>query len=554
MLNKYKPIGALITVYFLAYFLLLLNRGVYWDGWLWFSLLNTGKFSILWSMIVEQLKIPATYYIFQFLFFSGQIVLTAKIIIFLSWLVAGISLFNILKIKFTVREEDAFFISTIFFLIPNFLVRLELTITVYSVCTALFFLAAWLYFIGEKKSKKYKIALYSTSYLLFLASFFMNSFLVFYGGFLLILLVSYLKLQSNRRIIRSIFLWFRRYCVMILAPIIFWLIKSSFGKPSGVYANTYSFTPFQQSPWHFLLYSIDCFWNNIVYGLFWPLVYSFNVLERKIFFVIFAIIFSIIYIIIRKTFVPSPNQPESDGTKSNLYLFISGLVFFIIGLIPYFAVNKMPHPYGYGFGMRHALLLPLGSSLLIFSLINIFFKEKFKLTLKVLMVSLLITANIFFYFTADMDWYKQLAIINKLGANPELTNNASIIIFNDQLKDFNWNNRGISTLEYIAYLYQATHKTDKFGIEYDYVLYKPAWKEILLTYLEHKDYYFLNDYRDYPTMRQLDIYTDSQYKTPTAANWLKIKYFEIFANTENFHKKIDEVFQLKITPKTFEPI
>ena len=122
-----------------------------------------------------------------------------KFLSFISWLLAGLFLYGILRQKLALRQNRAFFISACFMLIPIYLVKIIQIVLRYSISNAIFFLAIFLYFTAQKSAGKFiKYSGYLLAWILFFLSFETNSFLVFYLGFLGMLLLLYRQENLGR--------------------------------------------------------------------------------------------------------------------------------------------------------------------------------------------------------------------------------------------------------------------------------------------------------------------------------------------------------------------
>ena len=191
MKNDFKAIIALIASYTIGNFLLLLNRGTYWDAWEWMTLLKEKDFALMWSL-ADQSKLYTHYFIMRLAGLTSDPIFFVNFLSFMSWLLSSLFLYGILRKKMSLRIDRAFFISAIFILIPTLLVKTGQSIIHYSANNLLFFGAVFLYFLVEKNQNrviKYGGQIFSLG--LFFLSFFTNSFLVFYGGFLLLIFAFY---------------------------------------------------------------------------------------------------------------------------------------------------------------------------------------------------------------------------------------------------------------------------------------------------------------------------------------------------------------------------
>lgn len=535
MKNDFKALIALIATYTIGNFLLLFSKGLYWDAWQWMTLLKEKQYALMWSM-ADQSKLYTHYFLLRPLEFIGNPIFLVNLISFLSWLMAGFFLYGILRKKLYLPIQRAFFISACFILIPTLLVKTGQSILHYSVNNLLFFLAAFLYFVAEKNKHRFPAILnYSASWVLFFLSFLTNSFLVFYGGFLLLIFLSYRQKNITHPILSLIWPWFKNNFLFIILPIVFWILKISLLVPEGNFAGYNQFIAFNTSS---IIQLAGNLWQNIAYGFFWPIIAPLTILDRKIFAGIFLITFSGFYFLTKKALSPSDNE---SGVPAKKYLGF-GLFLFILGMIPYLLVGKAPHIFGYGFGMRHALLLPLGSSLIILGTILAIIKDRWQVLVQTILLALFTTFTIFNYFWLDMDWYKQQAVIESLKeTGGELIQNASVLVFYDKV-GIRWQNRNITSGEYLNYIQSAFPDNDikLVSAEGD----EPAAK--YQYSIPPNTGTFSANLGSNEKIIKIDILSGATREITTVSNWLKIKRLEIFSDESNLLEIIKDIYQIKI--------
>ena len=535
-----QSILSLIGIYSLANFLLLLNRGIYWDSWNWLTIIKGGNYGKLWG-ILSNGQLYLNYFLMRMAGESGQSIYLVKTAAFASWIIAGICLYLILKNEILVPEKRAFFLTAYFLTVPTFLVKIETSVLNYSILNAIFFLAALIYFQAQKiKNSALALTTYAVSWLLFFMSFLANSFLVFFGGFLLASLFLYFKKYqktfNNKQLIAN---WIKNNLLFIIAPIIFWIIKSATKTAEGPFTDYNEFIFFKEN---FLSLLTVNSWNGVIYGFFWPLTAPLAILQRKIFAAIFFFSAAIIYFLTKK----SATETKLENDFSAKTYFVWGLIFFSFGLLPYVLVGKGPHIFGYGFGMRNALLLPLGSGLIILGSLMAIAKEKWQAVIEIMLLSLFTTFTIFNYFWQDMDWYKQQGIIANLRETADTQiKNASTIIFHDKLPGLNWQNRNIGLGDYLGYVREAFPDM-KFAAPAGIDAKEGFSQNILNQYLAYKKSgIFPKNFQPDKKTADVLITTDSAKELFTVSKWLKLKKYEIFYPKEIFLNQIKEELQIE---------
>ena len=65
MKNDLKAIITLVTMYTIGNFLLLFNRGIYWDGWVWMPMVKEKNYALLWNLLADGAKRFTAYYSYR---------------------------------------------------------------------------------------------------------------------------------------------------------------------------------------------------------------------------------------------------------------------------------------------------------------------------------------------------------------------------------------------------------------------------------------------------------------------------------------------------------
>lgn len=528
-----RTIAVLILLYIINSGFLLLSRGVYWDGWWLIILAKPDKVHIL-KKILDSIGQFAQYHLLSTVGQYSNPLLLVKFIAFFSWLIAGVALFAILT-KLAITHKDSFFIAAFFLLSPHFITKGDPSVILYPVSTMLFFLAAFVYFYSENDALGFiKIFKQFLALVLFFGSFFTNSYLVFYAGFLLFSFGIFHRKQRYQKITLTLFLWFKKHVVFVFLPLLFWGVKLMFWQPYGVESHYNEFV-FHKN--NFVIPFLNNAWSGFVYGFFWPLVAPITILDRKIFAVIFLFVATTAYLL-TKRILNDAHDNEYDVRP--IYYVLVGAVLFLLGLFPYIVVGKNPHIFGYGFGMRHALLLPLGSALITCGAIHLVMKTEYQNIAKIILLALFITFNIYNYYLLDMDWYKQRSIIEDLKSSTEpRIVNASSFIYDDRLLDFNWQGRQISQSEYVGHMYAAFHRFD--------ILALGKGDNIDDQYRVHQNLYISPDFKYDSSVVTISITTSATSESMTVYHWLTLKKYELFYDDVSFVDKLKKILQIQVT-------
>lgn len=380
---------------------------IYWDDW---TLFNVNSQDILdafnqagsmfnWSgyMHISLLSIgPEAYRILTLLlmFFSG----------YLLWLI----LKNIPGIRF----EERNIITLLFLLLPLNAARVALINFGYTLCYFFFFLA-W-YLAIAKKGYLAKTA----SLIFFLFSFNTNSTLVFYA--LPFTHIVYQNTQFNFTWKKNL-LFIARHALFIVAPFIYFFVKSYYFAPTGLYEGYNSV-------------GLSGIIRGMLIGS--PLI---------IFFIVVLLLKHL-----RKNF----------SIPRNLLLLFIGLVTTWLAVFPYVVAGHLPAFYDWN--SRHQLLMPLGISIVILSAASWICYGRM-MRAGVLAIFIATFGNLVISSEYYLDWLKQQQVIDLISHSEEIKN-ARTIIFQDDTRGWNARRRSYRFYEYNGWLKKAYGDETRFAI------------------------------------------------------------------------------------------
>lgn len=550
----------LFIFYLAAHFLLLFSRVIMWDGWLWADFLRQKDYGTLWD-IFSQTSLVHIYAVYRVIDALGDPVAIANFLVFTSWFAAGLAVYFILKDFAKIGEKNAFFASAVFLVAPIFIVRFEISMITYSLSNALFFLGSYAFLRSGKVSHPASgIVLRILAAALLIGSFFTASFLVFYWALIIFAFFLFLKSESlhvadisdsPKRMIAPARSFLKRNIFWVLLPFIFYFVHHKIiGVPHGLYAGYNSFV-FSYSGITFLSFlsiTLERIFQFIIYGFFWPVMFSFSVLPRKMFFAVFLIFLAAIFLFERKFRVLSAEAgDDSDkGGASPRDMFVWGILLFGLGSVAYILVGESPNPYGSGFDMRHGLILALGFSLIILSAINGLLVSKMQKPAKIILLAIFIVYNIYNYYALDMDWYKQMGIIQSLREQNAAgqIGERDIFVFYDKLPLYKWRGRSVKDHEFTAYLYEATGNSKLMGTSVGEDLgYVSAVKKDKL------------DFKDEKTLKRFKyvVIKSDISQEPTVANWVRLKIADWFGSGESFSLMIKNVIGINASISALPP-
>jgi putative flippase GtrA len=517
------PSASLALLYIVANVLMVTNQGLMWDSWLWFGLTDERNHAAIFNALGTDAKLYHLYYLYAFLAETGYMALGAKILAFVSWLLAGITLYRILARYFSLPSVHAWVISAFYLLIPVFVVKFETALILYSVCNLAFYVAVYCYFLFRETSARWLKYTYAAVALVLAAiAFLTSSFLLFYLACLAVLCLYETRTLSPHALMR----WGAAHAALVLFPFIFFIVQRiALGAPSGSYVDHNVVTLF--SPDYGLGTVVSMWvrdvWHYVAYGLFFPVLSSIEVLQRKIFFIIFALLLLPVTLIVSSVWKEEAWQSKAVPTQWYLYAFS---LLFLGAIGAYVLVGKGAHPFGHGFGMRNALLLPLPVAIFWFCVLRGFIAANVQKAAVIALCAVAITFTTYTHYAVDMDWYKQIAIVNELEKLQQLESYTAVV-FDDKTRLYNWRNRPVINHEYNGYLSLAAID----GVE-------GMDPERYLSYKAVKN-------PDPASVAGVVIYTEGNIE-PRVANWLKVKSAQLAGTTGEFHARIEEVLKFRV--------
>lgn len=352
------PYLAIVLAALLGHGLLLFNDGTYWDDWLMKSQLATGTWSAQYDW-AAQMGLPVFAYFFWGLKLAGLLG-NYKAVAFLSLFTSAILVYKICLRFAWVNRIEALGIALLSLVYPAYQTTVALSTLQYEVFYCLFLIAAWLLLRSEQTAgpKWPALAMRLTTLLLFFLAFNVNSLLVFYFPFLLLVFLSIRQARglSWSEAVKTLPL---RRLDFILLPFAYWGSKKVFFPTHGLYAHynaiDLSLTPLTNR----ILASIK------IAGYAQTEAAIAHLSGQPILWIlILAATFSIYSKYIK--LAPSTSlthfavMRESGKTK---WFVLFGLLLLLSAVFPYSAVGDIPTLSGWN--SRHALLVGLPMAVLI---------------------------------------------------------------------------------------------------------------------------------------------------------------------------------------------
>lgn len=412
---QFKDFFKLALVYSASHFWLLLNRGLFWDDWVW-----ADNYTELIKSSRETGLGPITAILGILIYDPAINIIFSKLIIFLLYLGTGLVFRKILDYFDNFEYQEKFYLASFFLIAP-------LNMTKSTLCTANNALNVFLFFLGgllvlENKTHKYNLKTLCAC-ICFFISYFTNSLVPFMSVLYLGLLILFLKKYSLKQAITQ---FLKNNLIYIFLPLIFWIVKFFYFRPSGIYSQYNSINIF---PIIYLIKDLCIvFTTSFIEPLFYSLLPAIKI-PITFLAIIFALFISALGV---KFYFLRKNFPKNGRILKILFF---GFVSFIIAVFPYLAVGKTP--LFNATESRHQLLLPLGFSLIFLYSFLFFLRKSTPKTLHVFgsfFILLFTFANFRIYMEFQKMHYKQQALMREFERNPVFVQN-TIFLVDDQARD-----------------------------------------------------------------------------------------------------------------------
>lgn len=509
-----NPLFALSALYALAYAPLLTMRGVYWDSWVWYTQFIYHDYAWIYSYSFDTTRVLHYYALFRFVDLFSDPILAERAIVFVSWLFSGLLLFYMLRGIFGWSVQNAFILSAYYLVFPVFIVRFDLMIGYNSFANLCFFAGTSLLLTALLQSKQKGALLEIASGPLFLLAFLVNSYPFYFA----VVLAAHVWLFARKKELpvaltfaalkTTLTAWTKRYWYLIALPILFMLWRIFLYAPYGKDVHYNQLLIFDPSVGVFFQMA-ENLWGGLYAGLLWPMVSALSLVERK-FFVLGVLLAGVaIWYLCREYVLRTPGSEQHSFVAK--FPLIFGGVIAIIVLTPYLLVGKAPHIYGYGFGLRHGLLLGLPAALMIVGAIGYFVRERMQGAVHIALLSISVGFLWYNFFLLDMDWYKQQSVLQDLPSVIQEIPRGSLIVFTDNATGYNWQHRNIGLQEYNGWLDVLAGQRIYFGIgRIDFNQNHPYLQEFSAT-----------------SSVQVVIRSERPLAEPVVREWVHLKWFEL---------------------------
>jgi hypothetical protein len=327
-------------LYALAWGALLLNRGFFWDDW---TLVGLSPAELTHAF--SELGLPWIGYVYVALFATPLPGLVGHVIVFGAYLLSTVLFHAILCRVPGLRRMDALVAALAFAVMPVNYARVALIDLTYALSLLAFLAATWLLLRyvadGGRARRIGALALYAYS-------FTTASLLVLYVMPLLV--AAAVAQASTGRPLATIFL---RHVDFLALPVVFWLLRSVFLRPSGVYEGYNALTLSGLARVPSLMLDIP---RQVVLD---PLARAAGAAGLVGLLAGAALAGWLLW---RSRAAEADGSVEGGRSVPTIVLALVGAVVLALGVFAYLTVGRIPTIYDWS--SRHQLLVPMGAGLL----------------------------------------------------------------------------------------------------------------------------------------------------------------------------------------------
>ena len=407
-------IGLILGYGFLTHGIILLNDGLYWDGWM-LEVWQQHKDENSMRRFFSEVGMPNLYFEHRILGRLPQRKVAYRMVSLASILVIAVSVFLTAVYTNAFNPLQATVISLLLLSYPAYAVTFDSVVSLqYTFKVALFYAGCFFAVTTANHSDAASNLTFAVSLILFFVSFNANSTLVFFGGFLSFYVWLVHTMSSNGIGAYE----YVKVTSMAILPFAFWIMKETLFPRHGHYEN--------YNKVRFGAFSILQVWVRAFrYGIDVPMIKPIlELVGSKHASLIFLVAFlGVLAFDFGKNLVARP-MPES------LLILGTGYALLLLGAAPFMLIGQ--GSWEGGWGSKNFMLFHLPYALIVFGWLQLFpGSVGFVLIPIILLANALYIVKIHLLFIAAST--KDKALIRWLTANPQLSS-ASVI----KIRDSHW--------------------------------------------------------------------------------------------------------------------
>ncbi|CAN5522076.1 hypothetical protein BH10ACT7_BH10ACT7_11410 [soil metagenome] len=460
-------------------------NALFWDDWV---LANDDTIRM-----TRELGLPWVGYIDVALFALGP--WTFKVVVIASTIVTGCLTYAISGRGLGLGRGERWMLAALVVVLPLMAARVVVSLSLYSWSLALF-MVAWYLMVRRSPQDSGRLRYIFAALLLF-ASYTTGSLLPF-----TILPVAHLALLGLKRdgsIVRNCIAFVWRFWYIFAAPVVFWVFRTLFLQPTGLYDKYNSVGELTAVPSYIkiILVALVIGFAFVAAVLLYhaigrvprrrwvrdllvtlALAASTGVLGIYLYFTrvtlspvvgrivpVTILICAIVFAIYALLEARRARRAESQARSTVPVLLAVGLLVLVLAMLPYLVVGKLPTFADWE--TRHQLLMPFGVALIIVAAvraISLLGRPLWARAFAGVVVVAMLGTSMFVSLTLVADWHRQMQVSAAL-AESDIVRDSSMVVYVDTVRGLSYDNRGYAFYEFNGWLITAFGDQKRLGVE-----------------------------------------------------------------------------------------
>ncbi len=405
-------IGIVLTVA-IAHVPILLMQGIYWDDWVLRQFVIDGDFAghfTLW----KELGLPGFAYLHWWIGSVGSSPETAhNVLSFLVLIAIPLLVYSIAR-AMKCRTKESMMMAIVAGVYPALETTFAFNVSVYLLMIALLLSGSLIALKADRLRGTRHIAARISAHILFIISFQHHSLLVFYGGFLLLVLMQ--TWEAGRPLGNILVQFLRSHADFILLPIVFWCLDTALLPRVGYYNNI----TFDVHVWRTALLGF------ISKGLMEQLREILRMIASHPMVWLGTVISAAL------TGLLGVTKSNVSADHRRIFLLLGyGMLLLILAMLPYILVGKAPRAHGYT--TRHGMLLAIPVGILITGIAGLIpSRKQWQIIIRRCALVTAYTGSVLALWTNyalwEARWAKDSSLITYFTDHPELKSIGTFVI------------------------------------------------------------------------------------------------------------------------------
>ena len=400
----------LVLSTFLLHGLLLLNDGIYVDGWLYWSYLSARRWDLLFSLSAQQ-GVPQTASLYRALALFPDFILAHKLLAFSCLLLSALLIYRLARELQLLTRQESFFLALFTLAFPAYQFGLEIS-HIWNLLPYTLFLGGWLLALRAEQycpERRERCLAYRLLALLAFLFCFMNPSLLAY----------YQRRNDQLTAVQAIRRLLRQRLALVVLPLVYWATMRVAFPPHGVFVdyNELALSNLARG---------GIWWEFVGTGIVDQFTKSLSLIPLSL----FVLVSFTVLLVTQSLKLEQVSFFSRRATTASLAFF--ALVLSLLAALPFVVVGKTPTLHG--FNTRITLLLGLPVAILLLVLTRLLFsagKGQVHRTGYLFMTTLFLAfwlAQTNAYLAWQARWVKDRSIFLNLETHQEVPECATVYV------------------------------------------------------------------------------------------------------------------------------